>query len=243
MYRLRTRWAISVVLRTPNPYTGDTVHENAMSVVDLSQSLSASMPVYPGTEPPRFVEATTIEREGFAEKLISLYSHTGTHIDAPGHILAGAPTLDRLPVDQFVGPACVVDVSNTRDGRIDVELLESQAPRMAGADFVLLMSGWSRRWGSREYFEGFPLLTEAGAGWLASRGLKGIGVDMISVDSVGSRDFAIHKILFRAGMVIVENLCRLEELGPETFLFSCMPLKILDADGSPVRACAIQLRR
>ena len=67
-----------------------------MKVIDLTHIISAGMPVYPGTEGPKISQATTIEAEGFAEKLITMYSHTGTHMDAPGHIVAGARTLDQF---------------------------------------------------------------------------------------------------------------------------------------------------
>ena len=67
-----------------------------MSILDLTHYLEAGMPVYPGTEPPVLEEANTISRDGFREKKITLYSHTGTHMDAPAHILPGAPTLDEI---------------------------------------------------------------------------------------------------------------------------------------------------
>jgi arylformamidase len=67
---------------------------SAMKVVDLSHLITVSMPVYPGTEPPRIEDACTIPEHGFAEKRLTMFSHTGTHIDAPGHILAGGARLD-----------------------------------------------------------------------------------------------------------------------------------------------------
>lgn len=212
-----------------------------MQVVDLTQFISDSMPVYPGTEAPTITEATSIARDGFAEKLIRMYSHTGTHIDAPGHILPGAVTLDRLPVEHFIGSACVVDVAAKEGELIEISSLEPHAGRLERSDFVLLRSGWSRRWGKPGYFEGFPLLSEAAAAWLCSFRLKGIGIDMISVDAVDTTDFSIHKIFFRRGLVIVENLTGLEQMEGTGYTFSCMPLKLSDADGSPVRAFAFRI--
>lgn len=227
-----------------------------MKVVDLSHVIESSMPVYPGAEVPEISEATTIERDGFAEKLLRFYSHTGTHVDAPAHMLAGAPTLDELPPESFLGPACVVDVSDFGLGfagahagagagahagfRIGAADLEARVElrRLRSCDFVLLRSLWSERWGRESYFEGFPLLSSEAAAWLASFRLKGIGIDMISVDAVGGADFPIHGIFFRANMVIVENLTGLDRLDEPGFVFSCMPLKIGKADGSPVRAYA-----
>jgi arylformamidase len=209
-----------------------------MKVLDLSHYISADMPVYPGTEGPRLSQATTIAREGFAEKLITMYSHTGTHMDAPGHIVEGAATLDAFDVGHFVGEAALVDVSACR-GHIDLHVIESRAEAIRAKDFLILRSGWSRLWGQAAYFEGFPVLTAEAADFIVSLGVRGLGLDMISVDVVNSVDFPIHRILFRAGLVVVENLDRLEALGSTPFLFSCLPLKMPASDGSPVRAVAI----
>ncbi len=210
-----------------------------MKTIDLTQVISSDMPVYPGTEGPKITPATTIAGEGFAEKLITFYSHTGTHIDAPGHILAGAKTLDDFDADYFVGTAALIDVSGCKGGFIDVELIEKNADLIKGKTFVIFRSGWSALWGSAAYFENFPVLSEEAAAALCAFGLHGIGIDMISVDPVGSVDFPVHKILFRAGMVIVENLANLDKLRSDGFIFSCLPLKMPASDGSPVRAVAL----
>jgi arylformamidase len=206
------------------------------TVLDLTHTLSEDMPVYPGTEPPTFRPANTVEKDGFAEKLISMYSHTGTHIDAPAHMLAEGPTLDQLGVGHFVGKACVMDVS--AQVRMDVDLLKSHLSLMEGCEFVLFYTGWFRYWGQDRYFSDFPVLTLEAAEWLAARGLKGIGFDAISADPVGSVHFPNHLVLFQAGMILIENLTGLDSLIGQVFQFFCLPLKINAADGSPVRAVA-----
>ena len=207
------------------------------TVLDLTQTIAEGMPAYPGTEPPRLEQANTVARDGFAEKRISMFSHTGTHIDAPAHMLEGAPTLDRLDVAHFVGTACVLDVS----GRTAIEpsQLEAQAALVEGCAFVLFHTGWSRYWGQDQYFAEFPVLTQEAAHWLTQRGLKGVGFDAISVDPVGSAEFPNHFALFRAGLICIENLTGLAPLIGRRFLFSCLPLKLAEADGSPVRAVAL----
>lgn len=207
------------------------------TVLDLTHTLAEGMPAYPGTEPPTLRPANTVAKDGFAEKLLTMYSHTGTHIDAPAHMLAEGATLDRMEAGCFVGPACVLDVT----GQVTIEqaFLESRRDLLDGAEFVLFHTGWSRLWGQEAYFEGFPVLAPEAARWLADRDLKGVGFDAISVDPVGSLDFPNHMILFREGVLSIENLTGLEPLIGRRFLFSCLPLKIEEADGSPVRAVAI----
>lgn len=207
------------------------------TVLDLTHTLAEGMPVYPGTEPPTLRPANTVAQDGFAEKLLTMYSHTGTHIDAPAHMLVEGATLDRMEAGRFVGTACVLDV--TGKNTIVQAFLESRRDLLDGCEFVLFHTGWSRLWGQEAYFEGFPVLVPEAVQWLADRQLKGIGFDAISVDPVGSADFPIHMILFRKGMLSIENLTGLEPLIGRRFLFSCLPLKIEAADGSPVRAVAI----
>lgn len=208
------------------------------AMVDLSHPLSGSMPVYPGTPPPTFERAWTVDRDGFAERLLVMASHTGTHVDAPAHMIAGGATLDDIPLERFAGPARVLDVSAFAGGSIPLEAVREAQEGRRGTRFLLLRTGWSRRWGSRAYFEGFPVLTAEAAGWLARRPLWGVGVDAPSVDPVGSSDFAVHRLLLGSGKILVENLRGLEGLPEGRFTFSCLPLAIAGGDGSPVRAAA-----
>ncbi len=204
-----------------------------MKIIDLTHTLSPDMPVYPGTAPPLFKPGCTIEADGFAEKEITFYSHTGTHIDAPAHLLPGAPTLDQLPIDHFWGDALLLKVDQPL---IEVQFLQAHEEMINQVDFLILETGWSRYWGTDRYFGDFPVLTPEAARWLTGRGLKGVGVDAISVDPMDTRDYAVHKALLGDNLVLVENLTNLAALTKATFRFSCLPLKIEQADGSPVRA-------
>ncbi|GAB4274084.1 MAG: cyclase family protein [Deferrisomatales bacterium] len=210
-----------------------------MTCMDLSHRIEPGMPVYPGTEPPEIRVGASLEEEGFLERRLCLFSHTGTHVDVPAHLLAGGRTLDEIPLDRFAGPGWVVDVRDRNEGGIGVDLLEEHREAIAGAEFVLLHTGWSRRWGSPGYFEGFPTLTPQAARWLAEGRVKGVGVDAISVDPVDSRALPVHRTLLEAGVVIVENLTRLAPLVGRRFHFAGYPLPIARGDGSPVRAVAV----
>jgi arylformamidase len=210
-----------------------------MKIVDLSHTISPDMPVYPGTEPPMFSTACTIEGIGFMEKKITLYSHTGTHMDAPSHIIPGAKTLDQMPPDRFVGKGAVVDIRGNNGSAIDIELLKPHQGRIEGSEFLLLHTGWGDLWGEEAYLNGFPVLSHDAAAWLAGFSLKGIGADTISADEAESTTFPIHTIFLKRDIVIIENLTNLGALPDTEFVFTCFPLKIEEADGSPVRAVAL----
>lgn len=210
-----------------------------MKIIDLTHLINQKMPVYPGTEQPELLNAMTIEKHGFAEKKISIYSHVGTHIDSPGHILEAGETLDEFHADKFFGRACKIDLTGHQSKKIDLPLLKKSKDLFEKADFILLNTGWDKQWNNETYFKDFPTLTAEAAEWLCSFPVKGIGVDTISVDCCNSANMPIHKILMSHKKIIIENLTNLFPLPGNNFFFSCLPLKIEDADGSPVRAVAI----
>ena len=210
-----------------------------MKLVDLSHPITESMPVYPGTEPPTLRTACTRAEHGFEERILTLYSHTGTHLDAPCHILEHADTLDHLGPDRFFGPATVLACALGRGRAIEREHLASHEARIRKADFVLLHTGWSKFWGSKAYYSDYPVLSPEAALWLAGFKLKGVGVDAISVDAADTADYPVHRAILGSGAVVVENLTNLALLADKKPLFSCLPLKIEQGDGSPVRAVAI----
>ncbi len=117
-----------------------------MKLIDLTHIITEGMPVYPGTEAPILAPANTIPVDGFQEKKITMYSHTGTHMDAPAHLVPGAATLDQLPLDTFYGRACVLDFPTKN------EPLLIHEKSIVGNDFLLLRCGWDKKWGTGEYF-------------------------------------------------------------------------------------------
>lgn len=210
-----------------------------MKLIDLTHVIHDTMPVFPGTEPPIIKNALTIEEHKNREKLITMFSHTGTHMDAPAHMKLDGKTLDELPIDHFMGAGLVVDCRQVINNEITLDLLKSYEEQIKEVDFVLFLTGWSSRWGQENYFDEFPAMTLEAAHWIVKQGLKGVGLDAISIDLMSSEDFEVHQVLFDNNFVVVENLNRLEELLDKDFTFTCYPLKIKEADGSPIRAVAM----
>jgi arylformamidase len=211
-----------------------------MRILDLSHPISEKMPVYPGTEQPRITTGCSIEQDGFLEKKITLYSHTGTHIDAPAHLLPEGATLDRLPIDHFYGTAAGLHLPERNGKTIGIDLVRQTLSKRGGAptEFLLIYTGWERFWREDRYFTEYPVLSPDAAEWLGTAGLKGVGFDTLSADAADTKDYPVHKILLRRNIIIIENLCSLASLPAGPFHFSCFPLRFLDADGSPVRAAA-----
>lgn len=209
-----------------------------MKIIDLTHSISPNMPVYPGTEPPIFLQGCAIDETGFLEKKITLYSHTGTHIDAPAHLIKGSKTLDQLPIEHFHGKAFLLRLDNLRSQTISIQELEPYQQTFIQVGFVLIYTAWSQFWGTDKYFSDYPVLSLEAADWLSGFDLKGIGFDTISADKADSQDFPVHKAFLQHDTIIIENMTNLGEIPCNQFIFSCFPLSFEAADGSPVRAVA-----
>lgn len=210
-----------------------------MKVIDLSHLIFEDMMVYPGTEKPNIEPRYNIEEDGFRETQISIFSHVGTHIDSPAHMIKHGKFLHEFQVNKFIGTAMVLDFSSHGTEVIELKEIKVYENKIRNVDFVILNTGWHKYWGRSEYFEKYPVLSEESVLWLSKLNLKGIGVDAISVDAMDSKDFYAHNTLLQSEFIIIENLTNLDEIGEEIFTLSILPLKYNGADGSPVRAVAI----
>ena len=212
-----------------------------MTVVDLTHTISENMPVYPGTEAPTLTVPCTVERNGFKETLLHIFSHTGTHIDAPAHLFENGRTLESFNGSQFVGTAVVIDCSELEEGgQIGMSFIDRDRELAEKADFLLFRTGWDKKWGTPDYFGGFPCITREVADFMVARAKKGVGLDTISLDPIESSRLENHRtILSQNSIVIIENLCDLELLGSGLFTFIAAPLKFEGSDGAPIRALGI----
>ena len=176
------------------------------------------MPVYPGAEPPRITDACTIDGHGFAEKSIRFFRHTGTHVDAPAHLLAGAATLDRS--------RRAVSSAGMRFGRFrssrpaDRNRRPGKRSGTAGESGIRdSLQRLGEKLGRRLVFYRLSGAFGEAARWLAAFNLKGVGADMISFDEMNSAAMPVHKIFLGKNMVLVENLRGLEALTGLEFVF------------------------
>jgi kynurenine formamidase len=196
-------------------------------IIDLSVELSENTPAYPGDPKIGLRQSAAYASEGYLGHSVRLGTHTGTHIDAPAHMIEGEPTLGGLPLETFIGV-----------GKL-VKGFSKEAIDAAGIsvdDIALFDTGTSERYYDPSYFTDYPVMTEDVANYLLEKGVKMVGVDTCSVDD--AEGFPIHKKLLAAGIPIVENLTNLSALYDRDFRVFALPLK-LDVDGAPVRAFAV----
>lgn len=210
-----------------------------MRVIDLSWPIVGGMIVFPGDVSPSIKIKSTVERDGYTTRLLTASTHTGTHIDAPAHMLSGGKTLDQLPSETYFGFAQVVDATCCVGREIEIADIKASVGEIHSVDFVLINTGWSQYWGKPDYLLGYPVLSPEAAEWLAAYDLKGVGVDAISVDTVNTKTSVIHKTLMSQGLVLIENLRNLDQMPTEPSCFVALPLSLENADGAPARVMTV----
>lgn len=163
---------------------------------------------------------------------LHMSSHTGTHVDAPFHFVSDGRTMEQVDLDRFLGPAVVVEA---RGECIDLETVENAAIRRG--DIVLFKTDNSERQKQDTFQEDYAYVSEEAALYLVAQGVKGIGVDYLSIAQFG-RETVVHRIALGAELSVIENLV-LDHVLPGRYLLAALPLKITGGDGSPVRAVLV----
>lgn len=196
----------------------------------------------------------------YASYAYAAAEHGGTHLDAPSHFAEGKLHADQIPLEQLIGPAVVIDVSeqaaDDRDYQVsvaDFEIWEDVNGRLPDGVIVLLRTGFGRFWPDREAYMGtaargadavpllhFPGLHPDAARWLVEqRSIHAIGLDTPSIDYGQSALFQSHRILFQANIPAFENVANLEQLPESGFQVIALPMKIRGGSGGPLRIVAV----
>ena len=234
------------------------------SMVDLTHPFAVSTIYWPTVE--GFVLET--EFEGMTERgyyykahRFRASEHGGTHVDAPAHFAEGRHTVDEIPLDRFLGPARVLDVSaaaaKNADYEItveDLERFEAEHSRIPDGAVLLLRTGFFERWPDRATYLGteergpdavaklhFPGLHPDAARWLLrERDVAAVGIDTASMDRGQSTLFESHRILLEQNVPIFENVANMGELPATGAFVIALPMKIAGGSGGPLRIIATQ---
>lgn len=202
-----------------------------MKLFDVTRPIHPGMAVYPG-DPEVVVRPVSSIRTGAPANvsMLSLGSHTGTHVDPPLHFREGAPAVDQLPLDVLIGPARLYEVAVRR--QIDAASLAgldlAACPR---ALFKVRSSSHSPQACGRPEAAG---IAADAVEVLIRAGVRLVGLEDPSADPAGSADFPAHRALLGAGVIIVEGL-DLSAVPPGPYELLCLPLKLRAGDGAPAR--------
>lgn len=213
-------------------------------LIDLSHTVEDGIITYKGLPAPVICDflsreaSTKLYAEGttFHIGKIEMVANTGTYIDSPFHRYADGKDLSELALESIADLECLVFRVEPGERAIGPELF-SEADVEGKA--VLVHTGWSRHWGSEQYFEGHPFLTEEAATWLKESGSALVGIDSLNIDDTSGGHRPVHTILLGADIPIVEHMCHLEKLPESAFKFHAVPVKVKNFGTFPVRAYAL----
>ncbi len=197
--------------------------------IDVSLPLSGGLPLWPGDEPFRLT-VRTCQEGNYRVSSVSMSLHCGTHMDAPLHCLPGGRSVDDLPPQAVLGSARVVEYM----GRDHIGLEDIRRVDPSEGDRILFKTMNSRFYETEEFRQDYVALTCEAARFLADRSIALVGIDYLSVEPWDG-DGEVHRILAEAGIWILEGL-DLRGVTPGKYLLLCLPLRLVGAEASPVRA-------
>ena len=209
-------------------------------VIDLTREIGVDTRVFPGSPSPAVISWSKLDIHGYDSEVVFLSTHTSTHMDAPSHFMTNATTIDKIDVSRFVSNAIIIRTNKKElDELITVnDILESNTDITPG-DSIIFSTGWESEVSKEYYFSSNPGLSSEAAEYLIERRINAVGIDSPSIDKGMDHNFTCHKILLSREILIVENLCNLEQVNELRFKLLIAPLKFSGATGSPVRAIAI----
>ena len=199
-------------------------------IIDISMPIHPGMPVYKNKpeKRPHFETTSDFPADGAHETRIAMDAHTGTHVDAPLHMLPGGAASESIALERLVRPCRVLDL-RAAGGALRSADLAPFAPQPG--EFLLLKTANSL---DEQFNPEFSFLAEDGARLLADCRIAGVGIDALGIERA-QPGHPTHKILFAAGIVIVEGL-RLARVEPGSYMLAVAPLALLGSDAAPARA-------
>ena len=209
-----------------------------MKIYDISVTVSADLPVWPG-DPPVSIESVAKIEDGANANVsrIAMGVHTGTHVDAPFHFMNDGSTVEHLPLDLLTGPSYVLELPGVN---IITSSVLKQAVIPSGTLRLLIKTDNSGYWKDigAAFQTGFTGISSDGAEYLVNLGVRLIGMDYLSVAPY-KQSRPTHEVLLNTGVVIVEGL-NLSEITQGHYTLYCLPLKLAGCDGAPARAILVQ---
>ena len=210
--------------------------------IDLTLTISNTLPMFPGSPKPQFISWSTINKDGYNLELLFLSSHSGTHMDAPYHFIKNGKKIHEIPASRFANDAILIKVqkkANQSISKNDITKFEKKHGKIPKNATIIFLTGWQKHLQSKDYFKKNPGLSVSAAKYLASKKINLVGIDSPSIDLGTDVKFSVHQILSKNNILIVENLTNLEKISKNPFKLVVLPLKLKDATGSPVRAVAL----
>jgi len=208
-----------------------------MRIHDISRPVERGIPVWPGDTAFDFrMVAKIAEGSSVNVGRVEMSVHTGAHTDAPLHFEDGAADIASVPLEPYVGPCVVLEVRGGPGGVKPADLPPEADAEVKRTRRLLLRCYPAR---PQDFDTHMRHATPELADWLKERGVLLLGIDTDSMDAFDSKDLPAHHRLMRHGIAILEGL-DLSRVKAGAYELCALPLKLVGADASPVRAVLIE---
>jgi kynurenine formamidase len=209
---------------------------------DLSVEVKTNMPCWPTNPLVRVDPVGIMARDGYSVERYESVTHSGTHIDAPYHMIDGARTVDRIPLEQIIGQGYCIrpEIEGTE---IHGNALEKVWKPEYDGKIILVNTGWDKKRAySKEFQYDFPGFADDAVKFLIAHKPKLLGIDSLGIDPHDHTDFRVHKALLATDMAFIEDLTNLDKLTPgKEYFIMALPLKLYGASGSMARVVELDI--
>ena len=226
--------------------------QSSGKVVDLTHTLDGTFPTFDGNPGIEAEKTVDFKKDGYTIFKLTIFEHSGTHIDAPLHFSENGTSVDALEPSKLVCPLCIIDIKSkaTEDAnamvmKADIEAWVSANGEIPAGACVAMNSGWAAKVGQTDYrtnAEGgfaFPGFSKEATDMLAELNVAAIGVDTLSLDPGSSKDFAVHSSWLPSGHFGIENLNALDQLPAKGATIFIGAPKHKGGTGGPARVMAV----
>lgn len=205
-----------------------------MKIYDISMMIHEGMDVYKGRieKKPKHDFISNMTEGSSNESKLEINLHTGTHIDAPYHMVKDGNTIDKLDIRNYYGECLVIDLTDVDESIGSEDLMDKNIKKN---EFVLFKTKNSL---NDNYGKEFVYLNKNGAEYLKEKKISGVGIDALGIER-NQIGHPTHKILFENGIAILEGI-KMKNINEGNYLLVALPLLIKGADGAPTRAILIK---
>lgn len=208
-----------------------------MKIYDVSVPIKNGMLVWPGDSGVKIETLTTVKKDGIGESRFSFGSHTGTHVDAPNHFVKDGTGVDKILLKKLFGECEVLDL--TKIGHQEILPSDLKGAKVKKGTRILFKTGSYKYFHGSKFPDSYVSLSLSAAEYLAKIEVYLVGIDFLGIEKRKNPGHPVHKTLLKNGIVNVEGL-DLSNVSAGKYTIICMPLKVVDADGSPARVLLIK---
>lgn len=202
-----------------------------MNIRDISWPISADTTAYKDRKVIEIIKTKNFQQDNVRETKIIMGAHSGTHVDAPSHFLKDGNTIEKIKLEQLIGPCTILELTLVQE-KITADDLKKFD--IKSNDIILLKTKNSERKATDVFDYDFIYLDASGAQYLADKKIKAVGIDYLGIESK-QKNHPTHKTLMNADIPIIEGL-RLQDVEDDNYFFVCLPLNIIGNEAAPARA-------